>query len=225
MGRLPRSNGGLDGNHGARIMQSSRLVRGLFAARAPRLHSRTLMAVTIPVAPSTDVEAALRLDFRSDTITQPTPAMREAMKSANVGDDVFGEDPSINALEAEAARLFAKDAGLFVASGTQGNLLALLSLTRPGDEFIAEASSHMANSEVGGAARLGGLTLRPVVGRMGAIAPQQIGVTVRPENVHYAHTTLLAVENTHNSAGGTILPPDEMDALAETARQRGLKVH
>jgi threonine aldolase len=183
------------------------------------------MAVTRPYAPTSDADAALRLDFRSDTITQPTPAMREAMKTAQVGDDVFGEDPSINALEAEAARLFAKDAGLFVASGTQGNLLALLSLTRPGDEFIAETSSHMANSEVGGAARLGGLTLRPVVGRMGAIAPQQVEVTVRPENVHYAHTTLLAVENTHNSAGGTILTPDEMDALAETARQRGLKVH
>jgi threonine aldolase len=151
--------------------------------------------------------------------------MREAMKTAQVGDDVFGEDPCINALEAEAARLFDKDAGLFVASGTQGNLLALLSLTRPGDEFIAETSSHIANSEVGGAARLGGLTLRPVVGRLGAIAPQQVEVTVRPENVHYAHTALLAVENTHNSAGGTILRPEEMDALAETARQRGLKVH
>ena len=147
------------------------------------------------------------------------------MKDAPVGDDVFGEDPSINALEAEAARLFDKDAGLFVASGTQGNLLALLSLTRPGDEFIAETSSHMANTEVGGAARLGGLTLRPVVGRMGKITPEQVIDTVRPENVHYAHTTLLAIENTHNSAGGTILTPDEMDALAKTARERGLKVH
>src|SRR5579872_3085987 len=118
------------------------------------------MAVTFPVARS-DVEAGLRLDFRSDTITQPTPAMREAMQAAEVGDDVFGEDPTINALEAEAARTFGKQAGLFVASGTQGNLLAQLSLTRPGDEIIAEARSHIANSEVGGAARLGGLTLRP----------------------------------------------------------------
>jgi threonine aldolase len=183
------------------------------------------MAVTLPYAPARDADAALRLDFRSDTITQPTQAMRDAIRDAPVGDDVFGEDPSINALEAEAARLFAKDAGLFLASGTQGNLLALLSLTRPGDEFIAETSSHMANSEVGGAARLGGLTLRPVVGRMGKIAPQQVIDTVRPENVHYAHTTLLAIENTHNSAGGTILTPDEMDALARTARERGLKVH
>jgi threonine aldolase len=183
------------------------------------------MAVTLPYAPPADADAALRLDFRSDTITQPTQAMREAMKNAQVGDDVFGEDPSINALEAEAARLFGKDAGLFLASGTQGNLLALLSLTRPGDEFIAETSSHMANSEVGGAARLGGLTLRPVVGRMGKISSEQVSATVRPENVHYAHTTLLAVENTHNSAGGTILTPAEMDALAETARERGLKVH
>src|SRR5437764_2722618 len=122
------------------------------------------MAVTFPVVRS-DLEAALRLDFRSDTITQPTAAMREAMANAEVGDDVFGEDPSINALEAEAARVFGKEAGLFVASGTQGNVLALLSLTHPGEELIAEVSSHIANSEVGGAARLGGITLRPVVGK------------------------------------------------------------
>src|SRR6195256_6831809 len=164
------------------------------------------MAVTLPKeASSSDVDTALRLDFRSDTITQPTAAMREAMRTAEVGDDVFGEDPSINALEAEAAQRFDKEAGLLVASGTQGNLLALLSLTRPGDELIAEASTHIANSEVGGAARLGGLTLRPVVGRLGKIAPEQVAGTVRPENVHYAHTRLLAIENTHNSAGGTIM--------------------
>jgi threonine aldolase len=184
------------------------------------------MAVTLPTETLPgDVETALSLDFRSDTITQPTAAMREAMRTAEVGDDVFGEDPSINALEAQAARLFDKQAGLLVASGTQGNLLALLSLTRPGDELIAEVSSHIANAEVGGAARLGGLTLRPIVGRMGKISPEQVASTVRPENVHYAHTTLLAIENTHNSSGGTVLTPDEMDALAKTAHERGLKVH
>src|SRR5579859_1138746 len=182
------------------------------------------MAVTFPVSLS-EVEAALRLDFRSDTITQPTAAMRDAMKNAEVGDDVFSEDPSINLLEATAARLFDKQAAVFVASGTQGNLLALLSLTRPGDELIAEVSSHMANSEVGGAARLGGVTLRPVVGRMGKISPEQIASTVRPENVHYAHTTLLAIENTHNSAGGTVATVDEMAAMARAARDHGLKVH
>jgi threonine aldolase len=183
------------------------------------------MAVTLSYAAPSDTEAALRLDFRSDTITQPTPAMREAMKDAQVGDDVFGEDPTINALESEAAHIFEKEAGLFLASGTQGNLLALLSLTRPGDELIAEMSSHMANSEVGGAARLGGITVRTVSGQMGKISPQQVAATVRPENVHYAHTTLLAVENSHNSAGGTILSPGEMDALAAAAHERGLKVH
>src|SRR5205085_2147439 len=155
---------------------------------------RTPMAVTLAStsSASSDVDAALRLDFRSDTITQPTAAMREAMRTAEVGDDVFGEDPSINALEAEAARLFRKEAGLFVASGTQGNLLALLCLTRPGDEFIAEVSSHMANSEVGGAARLGGLTLRPVMGRAGKLSPDQVSSTIRPENIHLARTSLLA---------------------------------
>src|SRR6266516_1143549 len=184
------------------------------------------MAITLPKEASpSDIDAGLSLDFRSDTITQPTAAMREAMRTAHVGDDVFGEDPSINALEAEAARLFDKQAGLLVASGTQGNLLALLSLTRPGDELIAEVSSHIANAEVGGAARLGGLTLRPIVGRQGKISPEQVEGTVRHENVHYAHTTLLAIENTHNASGGTVLTPDEMDALAHTARERGLRVH
>jgi threonine aldolase len=185
------------------------------------------MAVTLPIAPDAqrNIDDTLRLDFRSDTITQPTAAMREAMKNAEVGDDVFSEDPTINALEAEAARVFGKEAGLFVASGTQGNLLALLSLTRPGDELIAETSSHMANAEVGGAARLGGVTVRPVVGRQGKISPEQIASTVRPDNVHYARTTLVAVENTHNSAGGTITTPEEMTALAQTARSRGLKIH
>jgi threonine aldolase len=183
------------------------------------------MVTTLPYVPPGAIDAALRLDFRSDTITQPTAAMREAMGRAEVGDDVFGEDPSINALEIEAARIFDKPAGVFVASGTQGNLLALLSLTSPGDELIAEVSSHIANSEVGGAARLGGLTLRPVVGRKGKISPEQVASTVRPENVHYAHTTLLAIENSHNAAGGTVITPEEIDELAHTAHERGLKVH
>ena len=184
------------------------------------------MAATLSVESSAAIaESALRLDFRSDTITQPTAEMREAMRAAEVGDDVFGEDPSINALETQAAQLFGKEAGLFVASGTQGNLLAQLSLTRPGEELIAEVSSHIGNSEVGGAARLGGLTLRPVVGQHGKISPEQVASTVRPANVHYARTTLLTIENTHNSAGGTIYTTDELDALIAAARQHGLKVH
>jgi threonine aldolase len=184
------------------------------------------MATTIsPPDVEREAEARLRLDFRSDTLTHPSPEMREAMATAPVGDDVFGEDPSVNALEAEAARIFDKEAGLFVASGTQGNLLALLTLARPGEEFIAETSAHIANSEVGGAARLGGLTLRPVVGRLGKIQPEQVAQTVRPENVHFAHTTVLTVENTHNAAGGTVLSPDEMDALADVAHGNGLKIH
>jgi threonine aldolase len=184
------------------------------------------MATTLTRAPGADqLEAALRLDFRSDTITQPTAEMREAMRTAEVGDDVFGEDPSINALEARAAEIFGKEAGLFVASGTQGNLLALLSLTHPGEEVVAEASSHIANSEVGGAARLGGLTLRALNGRQGKISPQQVAATVRPENVHFARTTLLAIENTHNSSGGTIYSLQEIEELAQVARQYGLKIH
>jgi threonine aldolase len=184
------------------------------------------MAATLsPAADETSAEIALRLDFRSDTITQPTQAMRDAMHTARVGDDVFGEDPSINALEAQAAQIFDKEAALLVASGTQGNLLALLSQTHPGEEFIAETGAHIANSEVGGAARLGGLTLRPVVGQRGKISPEQVASTVRPQNVHFARTTLLAIENTHNNAGGTILEVEELDRLIEAARAHGLKVH
>lgn len=184
------------------------------------------MAATLTLTPSADrIEAELRLDFRSDTITQPTPEMRDAMRNAEVGDDVFGEDPSINALEARAAEIFGKEAGLLVASGTQGNLLAQLTLTRPGDEVIAEASSHIANSEVGGAARLGGLTLRAIAGRQGKISPEQVAATVRPENVHFARTTLLTIENTHNSSGGTIYTLEELQALARVAREFGLKIH
>jgi threonine aldolase len=200
-------------------------MRLVCACRA-RGYTRSTMAVSVPsTAAPVDVEPALRLDFRSDTITQPTPAMRAAMATAPVGDDVFGEDPSVNEIQVEAARIFDKEAGLFVASGTQGNLLATLSLTRPGEEIIAEAGSHIANSEVGGAARLGGLTLRPLVGHKGRLQPDQVANTIRPANVHFARTTLLAIENTHNSSGGTVLRPEEIAALAAVARAGGLKVH
>lgn len=183
------------------------------------------MALVAPTSAPSESETALRLDFRSDTITHPTQAMREAMRQAPVGDDVFGEDPSINELEAEAARIFRKEAAVLVTSGTQGNVLALLTLTRPGEEVIAEVGSHIANSEVGGAARLGGLTLRPISARHGKITPEQVAATVRPVNVHYARTRLLTIENSHNAAGGTVTNPTELDRLAHTAREHGLRVH
>ncbi len=183
------------------------------------------MAITLEHAADRVQQAGLRLDFRSDTVTQPTPEMLEAMATARLGDDVFGEDPTVNELEAEAARLFDKEAAIFLTSGTQGNLLALLTLARPGEEVIAEASAHVANAEVGGAARLGGLTVRPVVGRRGRLSPDQVRATVRPDNVHYARTTLLAIENTHNQAGGTVLGVAETEALAAAARGLGLRVH
>jgi threonine aldolase len=185
------------------------------------------MTIAVPnvMTTRTAQEAVLRTDFRSDTVTHPTPEMLEAMSTAALGDDVFGEDPTVNTLEAEAARVFEKEAGLFVTSGTQGNLLALLSLTHPGEEVIAEAGAHMANSEVGGAARLGGVTVRPVVGKLGKILPEQVASVVRPEDIHYARTTLLCLENTHNSAGGTVYTVPETSALAGSAMEFGLKLH
>jgi threonine aldolase len=165
------------------------------------------------------------IDLRSDTASKPTPAMREAIASAEVGDEQLREDPTVNELERRAAETLGQEDSVFVPTATMANEIALRVLGGPGDELIAEVASHIANSEVGGAARLGGLTLRPVVGRLGKISPEQVASVVRPPNIHYAHTTLLAIENTHNAAGGTVVTPAETDALAAAAHERGLKVH
>jgi threonine aldolase len=180
------------------------------------------MAISVPTRPSSAIDAALRLDFRSDTFTQPTDAMREAMSNAEVGDDVFGEDPSINALEAEAARIFAKEAAVFVASGTQGNLLALLSLTRPGDEVIVETTSHIANWRLA-CRRLGGLTLRPSWARWQDLTAQ-VAATVRPDNVHFAIRRCWR-SRTPQRRRRTVRLPNELAVLANIAHERGLRVH
>ena len=191
------------------------------------VHSMATMAATLsPARDAASAEAALRLDFRSDTITQPTPAMREAMRDAQVGDDVFGEDPSINALEAEAAQIFGKEAGLFVASGTQGNLLALLSQTHPGDEFIAEASAHIANAEVGGAARLGGLTAATSRRQRTARShPSRWPARCGPKTSTSRARRCWPSRTRTTTRAARSLSSDEMDRLAEAAREHGLKVH
>ena len=165
------------------------------------------------------------VDLRSDTVTQPTPGMRAAMAAAPVGDDVFGEDPEVNALETEVARLLGKEAGVYVPSGTMANQIAIRLLTQPGDEVILEASAHPFLYEAGGPAVISGVTLRLVPGVRGVLDPEDVRAAVRPPNVHHATPTLLSVENTANRGGGSVVTVERAEALAQVARAAGLRTH
>ena len=166
------------------------------------------------------------VDLRSDTVTQPTPEMREAMFKAEVGDDVLGDDPTVNQLEAMAAERIGKEAALFVASGTMGNLVALLTHCQRGHEVILGDQSHTFVNEAGGAAALGGIHSRTVRNQPdGTLALADIEAAVRAENVHYPRTRLICLENTHNSCFGTPLTAEYTQAVGSLAKSRGLKLH
>jgi threonine aldolase len=165
------------------------------------------------------------VDLRSDTLTLPTSAMREAMARAEVGDDVWEEDPTVQRLEARAAALMAKEAGLFVTSGTQGNLVSVLAQTRPGQEILLDEDSHIFNYEGAGAALIGGVQTHPVRTARGFLTPEQVGAALRPANIHIPSTGLVCLENTHNRHGGTCCTPDEIAAVAEVAHGAGVPVH
>jgi threonine aldolase len=165
------------------------------------------------------------LDFRSDTVTWPTPEMREAAAKAKLGDDVYGEDPTVNELEHLAAEMLGKEAGLFVTSGTMGNATSVLAHTQRGDEIILEATSHIYVNEVGGLAVMGQLMARTVPGELGWMKPEDIEKAIRAENIHYPRTSLVCVENTHNSAGGIALTPQQLKADWEVAKRHSLGVH
>ena len=165
------------------------------------------------------------VDLRSDTVTLPTPAMREAMARAEVGDDVWGEDPTVERLEALAAQRTGKEAGLFVASGTMGNLVSVLSLTQRGQEIILDLDSHIFNFEVASAAVIGGVQTRPIRTERGFLSPEQVHETIRPANIHIPPTGLVCLENTHNRHGGTVCTPDEIRGVAEVAHTAGIPVH
>ncbi len=165
------------------------------------------------------------VDLRSDTLTLPTAAMREAMARAEVGDDVWEEDPTVKRLEELAARRLGTEAALFVASGTQGNLVSVLAQTQPGQEIVLDADSHVFNYEVAGAARLGGLMTHPVATERGFLTPEQVTERIRPANVHLASTGLVAIENTHNRHGGTCCTPEDIAAVAAAAHAAGVPVH
>lgn len=165
------------------------------------------------------------IDLRSDTVTKPSPAMRQAMANAKVGDDVYGEDPSIRQLEEMMAELTGKAAGLFVTSGTQGNLVALLAHCQRGAEVIMEQDAHIFYYEVGGMSALGGLIPVRVKGERGALLPDDIRAAVRAENVHYPDTELICLENTHNRAGGTVMTIEQMRAVQAVASEFKIPVH
>lgn len=174
----------------------------------------------------TPVPSPPPIDLRSDTVTRPTPAMRAAMAAADVGDDVFGEDPTVNRLEAMAAERVGKAAGLFVASGTQGNLAALLATCGRGDEVILGDQSHTFVYEAGGSAAVGGIHPRPVATRPnGTLDVEVIEAAVRPDNVHFPPTRLICLENTHNRCGGAVLAPAYMAEVRAAADRHGLAVH
>jgi threonine aldolase len=164
------------------------------------------------------------IDLRSDTVTLPTEEMLEAMRAAELGDDVYGEDPTVNRLEELAAEKMGKEAALLTTSGTQANLVSVMSQTKRGDEVILERDAHL-YYEVGAFSILGGLVPRLVKGNMGVMVPEDIEGALRPPNIHFPPTSLVCIENTHNRAGGAMWTPSQTKAVYDFAKSRGLNVH
>ncbi len=165
------------------------------------------------------------VDLRSDTVTRPTPAMRRAMAEAEVGDDVYGEDPTVRQLEAEVAAATAKAAALFVPSGTMGNQIAVLCHTERGDEMLLHEESHIYYYEAGAPAALAGVSARLLPGVRGRFGPEAVVAALRPANAHYPRPRLLCIENTHNRGGGSVWDPTAIAAVAAVGHGRGLAVH
>jgi threonine aldolase len=165
------------------------------------------------------------IDLRSDTVTKPTPAMRKSMAEAEVGDDVFGEDPTINALQKKVAEILGKEKAIFVPSGTMANQLSIKAHTQPGDEVIMEATSHPFNYEGGAGAVLSGVQIFCLNGIRGILEPFQVEEAIRPFDHHFPVSRLICLENTHNRGGGTVYPLDNMTEIFRLAKAKGLLVH
>ncbi|HEX3988187.1 MAG TPA: GntG family PLP-dependent aldolase [Verrucomicrobiae bacterium] len=165
------------------------------------------------------------VDLRSDTITKPTPAMRAAMAAAEVGDDVFGEDPTVLELEKETAAMLGKEAAMMTPSGTMANQLAVRSQTEPGDEVIVDGNGHIYIYEGGGPAALSGVTCRCLDGRRGVFSASDVEEVLRPPDSHFPRSRLVCLENTHNRGGGKIWPLEEVEAVAKLSRSHGLSLH
>jgi threonine aldolase len=166
------------------------------------------------------------VDLRSDTVTRPSPAMRQAMAEAEVGDDVWGDDPTVIELEAEVARILGKEAAVYVPSGTMGNQISIRSHTRPGDEIFVHELAHVVVHEQGGAAALAGVQTRLLPGENGLVDVDTIAVRLRdPADVHHATQTLLCLENTIGETGGRVVPQARLAELADFAHEHGMRVH
>ena len=166
------------------------------------------------------------VDLRSDTVTHPSPEMRKAMYEAELGDDVYGEDPTLNALEAKAAERLGKEAAVFVASGTMGNLVSVLSHAQRGDEIILGNKAHIFRSEAGGASALGGVSFHTIPNDSGGMLdPDDIQAAVRANDPHMPRTALVCLENTQNMCGGATLTQDDMKTVADVAHANGVPVH
>jgi threonine aldolase len=165
------------------------------------------------------------VDLRSDTVTQPTAEMRRAMFAAVVGDDVFGEDPTVNALQEKAAQMLGKEAALFAASGTMANQLSIKAQTQPGDEVIIEAGAHAMNFEGGAGAVLSGVQFFGIPGNRGIFDAAQVEAAIRIDDVHFPVSRLVVIENTHNRGGGSVFPLSKIHQIRELATRRGLRMH
>jgi threonine aldolase len=176
--------------------------------------------------PSAESEKRDRIvDLRSDTVTKPTPAMRRAMAEAEVGDDVYGEDPTVNRLQNRAAEIFGREAALFVPSGSMGNLLAIKTWTRPGMEVICEQRAHVNQYELASMSAVAGCMPRTTPAPDGILTWDLIGPLVRPKTYYYSQTGLITLENTHNMHGGTVYPPAIAEEVCDRAHAAGLPVH
>ena len=165
------------------------------------------------------------VELRSDTFTKPTPEMRRAMAEAVVGDDVWGEDPTANALQEQCAALFGKEAGLFVPSGSMGNEVAIKALTNPGEEVIVEASAHVIEAEVGAPATISQVIVRALPGPRGVFDLDELADAIRLPSRFFTHTSLVCLENTHQGSGGAVVPIEAFRDMAKVARDRGVRVH
>ncbi len=165
------------------------------------------------------------MDFRSDTVTRPTPNMRQAMAAARVGDNVLGDDPTVLELQERVADLLGKEAALFVPSGSMSNLIGVRVHCRPGDELLCEAGCHLYNYEQSGYAQICGVAARTIEGRYGVLRPEQFEGMVRPGDAHYPRTRLVSLENTHNRGGGSVQPYEYVEAIVAWARGQGLRTH
>jgi len=165
------------------------------------------------------------VDLRSDTVTQPCAAMRQAMAAAEVGDDVLGHDPTVQKLETATAEILGKEAAIFFPSGSMSNQVAIRTLTEPGDELILEANSHCYFYEGGAPAALSGVTCKLLPGQRGIFTVEDFKAALRPKNVHFPRSKLLVIENTHNRGGGNVWPIEKIQQITAAARDVGLKIH